>query len=185
LIAQKGRSSLMEFGTEGLQDLVEPNSGDEWTERVILRMLLALNEVAGVAIWFLVLAFVGIPVEEIIVGGDEQVEPGIRRQEVAVKVTADFVEHAIAVETKKECSLRCLVVVSNLLWRNLSAWAWAEVDEAVNSVDNSNAKLATFQENSRKDSRKVITKCEEINGTCKALVVGANTNGLESFGIFV
>jgi hypothetical protein len=61
LITQKGGSSLMEFGTEGLQDLVEHNSGDEWTKRVILRVSLALNEVAGVAIRFVVIEFVGIP----------------------------------------------------------------------------------------------------------------------------
>jgi hypothetical protein len=59
LSAQTGNSSSVEFDFEGLQDLMECNSGEEWTKRVALPMSLALNEVASVAIWFLVMHLLG------------------------------------------------------------------------------------------------------------------------------
>jgi hypothetical protein len=78
LSAQTGGSSSVEFGFEGLQDLMVCTSGEEWTKRVALPMPLTLSEVASVAIQFPFNAFVGIPLEKIILG-DERVELRIGR----------------------------------------------------------------------------------------------------------
>jgi hypothetical protein len=93
-------------------------------------------------------------------------------------VTANVFEHVLDVK-EKEYSFRCLVIVSDLLegGRLVKLGLGRGVDEVVDdSAINSDAKLATFQE----DSGKVLSKYEEEADTCAVPVVRASTDGSES-----